>query len=177
MTALDPSLRRTETMAALFVFLAGLATILAAWGFQVIGGFVPCALCLEQRWPYYIGLPLVLVSLVSGRMHGPPWLTRASLALGGAVFLYGAYLGLYHLGAEYAWWAGPVDCAPGGVGMPTDAGNLLEQIENIRIVSCTEASWRFPAEWGLSFAGWNAVISVALGLTAIIAAARKPRAA
>jgi disulfide bond formation protein DsbB len=164
-------------MAALFVFLLGLATILAAWGFQLIGGFVPCALCLEQRWPYYIGLPIVLVSLISGWRGGPAWLTRGALGLGGIVFLYGAYLGLYHAGAEWAWWAGPVDCAPGGVTMPTTAGNLLEQLENIRIVSCTEASWRFPAGWGLSFAGWNAVISVVLGLTAIVAAARKPRAA
>ena len=177
MSALDPALRRTETTAATFVFLAGLATILAAWGFQLIGGFVPCALCLEQRWPYYIGLPLVLVSLVSAWRGGPSWLTRGSLGLGGLVFIYGAYLGLYHAGAEWAWWDGPADCAPGGVGMPTDAGNLLEQLESIRIVSCTEASWRFPAGWGLSFAGWNAVISLVLGLTAIVAAARKPRAA
>lgn len=173
MTTLDTILRRTETMAALFVFVVGLATILAAWGFQLIGGFVPCALCLEQRWPYYIALPIVAVSLVSAWAGGPGWLTRGALALGGIVFLYGTYLALYHVGAEYAWWPGPVDCAPGGVGMPTDAGNLLEQLETIRIVSCTEASWRFPDGWGLSFAGWNAVISVVLGLTAIVAAARK----
>jgi disulfide bond formation protein DsbB len=176
MTAIDPTHRRTETLAALFVFLAGLATILAAWGFQIVGGYLPCALCLEQRWPYYIGLPLVLVSLVSARLSGPAWLTRGSLALGGVVFFYGAYLGLYHAGAEWAWWDGPADCAPGGIAMPTTAESLLEQLEGIRIVSCTDVAWRFPAEWGLSFAGWNAVISLVLGLTAIVAAARKPQA-
>lgn len=171
-------MQNRDLVAPAFVFVVGLATILAAWAFQIFGGYVPCALCLEQRWPYYIGLPLVLVSLISGWTNGPRRLTQGALALAGAAFLYGAYLGLYHAGAEWAWWEGPADCAPGGAVMPTTPGNLLEQLEGIRIVSCTEASWRFPAtEWGLSFAGWNAVISLVLGLTAIVAAARSVRRA
>jgi disulfide bond formation protein DsbB len=164
--------RRFERAAA-FVFVVGLATILAAWGFQIFGGYAPCPLCLQQRWPYYIGLPLVAVSLVSGFAGGPRWLTRGALAAGGIAFLYGAYLGLYHAGAEWAWWPGPADCAPGGGALPTTAGGLLEQLEDIRIVSCTDVAWRFPAGWGLSFAGWNAAISVVLGVTAIVGAARK----
>jgi disulfide bond formation protein DsbB len=170
-------MRNTYATASAFVLFAGAVTILAAWGFQVIGGYVPCALCLEQRIPYYVGLPLALVALISALTKGPPWLTRGALALAGIVFLYGAYLGLYHAGAEWALWEGPADCAPGGAVMPTTAGNLLEQLEGIRIVSCTEAAWRFPAEWGLSFAGWNAVISTVLGVVGIVAAARKPAAA
>jgi disulfide bond formation protein DsbB len=164
-------MQRQDLVAPALVFVAGLATILAAWAFQVIGGYVPCALCLQQRWPYYIGLPLVATSLISGWLNGPRWLTHGALALAGAAFLFGAYLGLYHAGVEWAWWEGPADC--GGTGAGT-SGNILQQIEDIRIVSCTDASWRFPAGWGLSFAGWNAVISLVLGLTAIAAAARKP---
>lgn len=162
---------RTSTFsAAAFVFIVGLATILAAWGFQIAGGYIPCALCLQQRWPYYIGLPLVLVSLLSSWINGPAWLTRGALALGGIVFLYGAYLGLFHAGVEWALWEGPSDCAATPA---SSTGNILEQIEGIQIVPCDQATWRFPAEWGLSFAGWNAVISVVLGLTALVAAARK----
>ncbi|MGD9715218.1 MAG: disulfide bond formation protein B [Thermomicrobiales bacterium] len=172
MLALDPTFRRTETLAASFVLLVGLATILSAWGFQIIGGFEPCALCLEQRIPYYVALPLVLVSLVSAWIDRPAWLARGTLAMAGLVFLYGAYLGIHHAGVEWKWWAGPNDCAVGGA-MPMTADNLLEQLESVRIVSCTEASWRFPAGWGLSFAGWNAVISLVLGIVAIAAAARK----
>jgi disulfide bond formation protein DsbB len=165
---------RNDLLAPALVFIVGLATILGAWAFQIFGGYVPCALCLQQRWPYYVGLPLVAVSLISGWLGWPRWLTHGTLALAGAAFLYGSYLGLYHAGAEWAWWEGPADCAPGGAAMPTTPDNLMEQLEGIRIVSCTEASWRFPAEWGLSFAGWNAVISLVLGLTAIVAAARRP---
>lgn len=162
---------RRDLAPQLFIFVLGLATILGAWGFQILGGYVPCALCLQQRWPYYVGLPLVLVSLLSGWFGGPQWLTRGALTLAGLVFFYGAYLGLYHAGAEWNFWPGPADC--GATGAPT-GGDILSQIQDIRIVSCTEASWRFPPEWGLSFAGWNAVISMVLALTAIVTAARKP---
>ena len=65
-----------------FVFILGLATILGAWAFQIVGGYVPCALCLQERWPYYIGLPVALVALVSASMNGPDWLTRGALAVG-----------------------------------------------------------------------------------------------
>ncbi|MEP3665226.1 MAG: disulfide bond formation protein B, partial [Roseibium sp.] len=52
---------KSETMARYatgLLLLGGLAAIATAWGFQLVGGFVPCKLCLEQRIPYYAGLPL-----------------------------------------------------------------------------------------------------------------------
>jgi hypothetical protein len=42
----------------------------------------------------------------------------------------------------------------------------------MRVVSCTEASWRFPAGWGLSFAGWNAALSLLLVAVALWGATR-----
>ena len=133
------------------VFLVGLATIAAAWGFQLVGGYVPCKLCLEERIPYYVGVPLALVALATALAQAPAWVTRLLLALVAIVFLYGAYLGTYHAGAEWGWWPGPSDC--GSTGALTNTGDLLNKLKNIRIVSCTEASWRFPGGWGLSFAG------------------------
>ena len=44
------------TWGAATLFLA-LAVILTALGTQYIGGYVPCALCLQQRWAYYAGIP------------------------------------------------------------------------------------------------------------------------
>ncbi|CAN5168553.1 disulfide bond formation protein B [soil metagenome] len=155
-----------------FVFLVGLATICGAWVFQLVGGYVPCALCLQERLPYYIGVPLALVSLVAALARAPAWVSRVTLALAGIVFLYGLYLGTYHAGAEWSWWPGPSDC--GGTGLQSGStGDLLNALKGIRIVSCTEAAWRFPsARWGLSFAGWNAAISLALGAVALYGAAR-----
>jgi disulfide bond formation protein DsbB len=162
------ALRRPETSAA-FVFALGLATIAAAWGFQLIGGYVPCALCLEERIPYYVGLPLALLALLAARMGGPSWLVRGALVLAAVTFAYGAYLGVYHAGAEWGWWEGPTDCGAGGAGQATTAEELANQLKNIRIVSCTEASFRFL---GLSFAGWNAVVSVVLAVAALLGATR-----
>jgi disulfide bond formation protein DsbB len=162
---------RRDSLAPAFVFVAGLATILAAWGFQIVGGYVPCALCLQERWPYYIGLPVAFVALANALANGPAWLTRLALAVAGIVFLYGAYLGTYHAGAEWGWWPGPIDCGATGAA-PSTTGNLLDQLQNIHIVSCTEASWRFPAGWGLSFAGWNAVVSLVLAAVAAVGAVR-----
>lgn len=158
---------------AVAVLALGLATIAGAWGFQLIGGYVPCALCLKERIPYYVGLPLVLVAVIAARRGGPPWLVRGALALAAIAFACGAALGTYHAGAEWGWWPGPADCGTGGGGTTGSTADLLNQLKGIRIVSCTDAPFRFPAAgWGLSFAGWNAVISTVLTLGALLGFAR-----
>jgi disulfide bond formation protein DsbB len=158
--------------AAIALLVIGLATIGAAWAFEVIGGYVPCPLCLQERIPYYIGLPLALVALV---LSPRPWPSRALLFLTAVTFIVSAGLGIYHAGAEWAWWEGPASCAAAG-GTAGSVGDLLDSLENIRVVSCTDPSWRFPdAFWGLSFAGWNAAISVVLAAIAMLGAlAMKP---
>jgi Disulfide bond formation protein DsbB len=44
--------------AALAVAIVGAATIAGAWFFELVLKLRPCPLCLEQRVPYYIGIPL-----------------------------------------------------------------------------------------------------------------------
>ena len=46
--------------AALAVAIVGAATIAGAWFFELVLKLRPCPLCLEQRVPYYIGIPLAL---------------------------------------------------------------------------------------------------------------------
>ncbi|WP_305987887.1 disulfide bond formation protein B [Roseibium sp. MMSF_3544] len=147
------------------VLLGGLVVIATAWGFQLIGGYVPCKLCLEQRIPYYAGLPLTALALIlmaQGRK------TLAMLVLLGvtAIFAYGTGLGIYQAGAEWSFWAGPSDCG-GGTTAPASAANMLQALQSTRVVSCTEASWRML---GLSFAGWNAVASAGLAAFSLLAA-------
>jgi disulfide bond formation protein DsbB len=159
-----------------FVLALAVATIAAAWGFELIGGYVPCALCLTERIPYYVGIPVALAALLAALFGGPAWLRRLLLLAVALVFAYGAYLGLYHAGAEWGFWLGPADCAAGSAPPTTSAADILARIEGMRVVSCTEASWRFPAGWGLSFAGWNAAVSIVLVAAALWGALR-PRTA
>lgn len=157
----------TPRTAALVVTLVAAATIGTALFFQYGLGYVPCALCFLQRWPYYVALPLGLVAIT---LAGRPMTGRGLLALLGVVFVVSAGLGAYHAGVEWGWFAGPADC-----GGATDFGggesldDFLGALEDTRIVSCTEAAFRVL---GLSMAGWNAVISLGLAGLAFAAAAR-----
>jgi len=162
----------SRRLLAALAFLLGLATILGAWGFQVIGGYVPCELCLKERIPYYVGLPLILIALIALLAKAPAWVGRTLLGLAGLAFVCGVALGVYHAGAEWRWWPGPSDCAGGG-GPTATTTDLLNALNNIHVVSCTDAAFRFPAGWGLSFAGWNAVVCAVLVVLAAAAVARK----
>jgi disulfide bond formation protein DsbB len=164
---MTPILRR-EWFAPAALLVLGLATILGAWGFQLIGGYVPCKLCLEQRVPYYVGLPMALAALLAALAGAKPTVVRLLLIVAGLTFAMGIYLGTYQAGAEWKLWAGPTDCGATGSGTQSTA-DLLNQLKNIHVVSCTEASWRFLF---LSFAGWNAVASVVLVAIAIWGAFR-----
>ena len=71
----------------------------------------------------------------------------------------GAALAAYHAGIEWQWWQGPQACAGG-----TGPSGTLPDLSGARIIRCDEAPWRFL---GLSFAGWNAVISLLLAAIAL----------
>jgi disulfide bond formation protein DsbB len=142
-------------------YAAGAATLLLAIGtislalaFEWIGGYRPCPLCLMERWAYYAAIPGLFVALVLLRAG---WLRSAGLLffLISLAFLANTGLGVYHAGAEWGFWPGPDTCAtapPANLG----SGNLLESLQRSDVVRCDKAPWTFL---GLSFAGWNAVVS------------------
>ena len=141
---------------AAMLFLATM-TILAALGFEHIGSYVPCPLCLQQRYAYYAGVPLLFTALVVLSTEHKPWAALIFLAVG-LFFLANAGLGVYQAGAEWKFWPGPTTCATVQP-ITGSAGDLLKRLETTATVSCDEASWRLA---GLSFAGWNAVVSLLL---------------
>ncbi|MBF9198201.1 disulfide bond formation protein B [Microvirga terrestris] len=147
--------------AALAVALGAAATISGALVFEHVFGYVPCKLCLIQRNPYYIAIPLGLAAALL-----PPRWTRVGLWLLALIFVVSAGLGAYHSGVEWRVFAGPSDCGGGAGAGAGNVGDFLNQLQNTRVVSCTEAAWRFL---GLSLAGWNVLIS--LGLAAFAAKA------
>ncbi|MCB8819719.1 disulfide bond formation protein B [Microvirga rosea] len=156
--------RLTMRQAALALALAAAAAVGGALVFQHVWGYQPCKLCLEQRYPYYLGIPLALVTA----LLPPPWI-RIGLWCLALVFLVSIGMGVYHAGVEWGFWLGPSDCGGGSAPGTGNVGDLLGQLSNIRVVSCTEAAWRFL---GLSLAGWNALISGALAALAGFAALR-----
>ena len=146
----------TGRLAACLVFLVASATIAGALASQHVFGLVPCKLCLLQRWPYYVGVPLAALTMV------PPsgsTASRTGLLLLSLVFLASIGLGAYHAGVEWGWFLGPSDCGGGFGAAPSGVGDFMRSLDGIRVVSCTEAAWRFL---GLSLAGWNTLVSLGL---------------
>jgi disulfide bond formation protein DsbB len=83
--------------------------------------------------------------------------------------LVSAALGAYHTGVEWRWWPGPTECS-GPMTDFTTSGPLLSQLQSIHVVRCDEAAWRFL---GLSLAGYNVLISLALAAIAALGLMRR----
>ncbi len=145
-------------------FLVALATIAGAWGSQLIGGLVPCELCLEQRMAYYWGLPvLALVLLLWNRLPRP--VLVVGLLVAASIFIWSTYMGGYHAGVEMKLWPGPTACT--GTGVDVSFGDL-SNINATRVVPCDAIQFRFL---GITLAGYNAIISALIVLALLAAAA------
>ena len=156
---------RAAYRAGATVLLGSTGIILLALAFEYIGGYKPCELCLQQRYAYYAAIPATFLALVlmSARLHT---LAMAVLALVALAYIANAGLAVYQAGAEWKFWPGPSTCsAPGD--LSKDVGDLMRRLRRATPIRCDEASWRFL---GLSFAGWNVLISLALSAMAVTAA-------
>ena len=133
--------------------------LLGAFAFQYLGGLAPCKMCIWQRWPH--GLAIV-IGLIAWRAGIFAW-------LGGLVVAVGAGIGFYHAGVETGLFSGPDSCTSGPIGNQS-AEELLASILNTPLVRCDEIAWSL---FGISMAGWNAVLSVVLVVFWIKAAVAK----
>jgi disulfide bond formation protein DsbB len=158
---------RRAAVAALLVAVGGAATILGAYFFQYVLKLPPCPLCLEQRIPYYVAIPLALVLAFAAAKAAPLALVRLGLVVLALVMLVGAGLGAYHAGIEWGLWKGPTECS-GALPTLGSASDLMSQMQGAVVVRCDQAAWRFL---GLSLAGYNVLISLALAAIALVGAA------
>ncbi|HWB45154.1 MAG TPA: disulfide bond formation protein B [Hyphomicrobiaceae bacterium] len=172
LTTADPARSAAYRLGALTLFGA-VAVILAALAFQYWGGYQPCPLCLQQRYAYYAGIPVLFIALVliGAGYRRLAALLFAAVALG---FLVNAGLGIYQSGMEWKFWDAPTTCTAEATSAPgTGSGSMLERLSRAKAVRCDEPAFRFL---GLSFAGWNVVTSLLLLLGATGAALKSVRA-
>jgi len=146
-----------------FLLLVMSATVLTALGLQYLGGYIPCKLCLEERIPYYSGLPLMVIALLlSGRL--PALMIRLLFLVLALLMLYNAGLSVYHAGAEWKFWPGPTDCTTAAAIVIDSTAGLLDSLDAARPAACDEASLTVL---GLSLAGWNGLVSLSLTFVAL----------
>jgi disulfide bond formation protein DsbB len=154
--------RLTQLQIALIILVIAAATLGGAWIFQ-LNGYAPCELCLKQRIPYYIGVPLALITVLAVVRHQNTLLLPDFIGLA-LLFGFSTLFGIYHSGVEWGFWQGPTDCT----GSLTQAGSVndfLKQLQTVKVVRCDAVAIRIL---GLSLAGWNAVISAGLFALAIM---------
>lgn len=146
----------------ILIAAAGSATLLlAAFGFQHIGGLWPCTLCLWQRWPHAAAVVLGVLGLALPQRIWP--------ILGGIAVLTSAAIALFHVGVEQTWWEGLATCTADTMGNVSVEDLLNTDVTVGAPVRCDAIAW---AMFGISMAGWNMLVS--LGLAAVwFGAARK----
>lgn len=152
----------TPLRAVSIILVVSLLTIGGAWVFEY-AGYLPCELCLKQRWAYYGIIPFALILLAAGR--GQPGFLRAGLVVLTLAWLGSMAFGIFHSGVEWGWWPGPSSC--------TGTGGFTGGLPDLSkpVVMCDKPAIRIL---GLSLAGWNAIISLAMAALAMLALRRKP---
>ena len=159
---MDDRARLKPQSAALTIAAIAAATLGGAWYFELVLGLAPCPLCLDQRVPYYVAIPLALLLAALARDPGRARHLRTGFYLLAFLFVIAAGLGIYHAGIEWKLWAGPATCAGATL---TPPGDILSSLRApTRFVPCDEAAWRLL---GISLAGYNALIAGALALFAL----------
>ena len=142
--------------------IIGALTICSVYFFQYVLGYPPCPLCFEQRNAFYVSVPLAAL-LWLGAGHGASSkVMLAGFAVITAAMLWNTGLSAYHAGVEWKFWPGPIDCS-GPINSIGSTGNLLKSLQDIRIVRCDEAAWRFL---GISLAGYDVLVSLFLAAVA-----------
>ena len=160
-------------ISALLLFALSSAVTLSALGFEHIGGYKPCPLCLIERQAWYFTIVAsAFVFLGSKSKFDGGYIALLLIGLIGLGFLYNAYLAGFHAGIEWKWWAGPTSCTGDQLNkLGGGAGGLLEALNQTKVIRCDIAEFRL---FGLSFSGYNFLLSllasaIALGTWLIVA--------
>jgi disulfide bond formation protein DsbB len=131
-------------LARLIALVVPLALLGGALGSQYLGGLHPCEMCYWQRWPH--GAAIVLAAAA----FAMPARARMLTALAAGAIAISGLIGVYHAGVELKWWEGMTTCTAGG------ALNL-DQLMKVPLIRCDQIQWSL---FGVSMAGWNAIISL-----------------
>ncbi|MGD9965323.1 MAG: disulfide bond formation protein B [Hyphomonadaceae bacterium] len=139
-------------------FIASGAMLAAAiLYFQNYLGLQPCPLCLQQRYWHWGVVGVSALALFVSWLK-PAWAGWA-IVIVGLVLLGSAAMGAYHVAVEQKWVV--AQCDVGGAIDPSQLGlgNLPDG--ELRPPRCDEIAWSL---WGVSMAGYNAILSLLLAL-------------
>jgi disulfide bond formation protein DsbB len=148
--------------AAAMILLASAATVGGAFAFQYLGGYAPCILCWWQRYAHFAVIGFALLAL----LPVGPSIRMGLLFCAGAAALTGTGIAVFHVGVEQHWWQGTAECGS-TLGPAGSIEELRQRLLMQPVVRCDEVAWSL---FGISMAGYNALISLGLAVLAFASA-------
>jgi disulfide bond formation protein DsbB len=150
--------RRPPRTLAVLAALGAATALGVAYGAEVWGELVPCALCLLERGPYRIVVVLGLLAAIAPRR-----LARTLLALAVAALLTDAAIAAVHVGVELHWWPSPLpECAAPHL----SGGSIAERLASMPArpsKPCDEPTFLIPG-LPLSMAAMNLLFALAFSV-------------
>ena len=135
--------------------LASSLMLLSAFYLEYFQGALPCDLCITQRWFHGLIITYSLISIfILEKFINVKIFILIVLSF---TWLASAIAGLYHFGIEMNFWLGPDDCSS-NIDFSKD---LLTYLLNKSPIKCDEIMFKI---FGLSLAGWNALLSFLMSL-------------
>ncbi|MSP82501.1 MAG: disulfide bond formation protein B [Alphaproteobacteria bacterium] len=162
------TLRGTSRYTGLALALGSGAALLVALYFQYVEGLPPCPLCIDQRYAHGAAIAFALLAFAAWRHRLAAVATLSLVALADGA---GAGIALFHVGVEQHWWAGPEECT-GTVATGQSVEDLAAQLMAAAPVRCDAVLWSL---FGVSMAGYNALLSAVLSIAAATGAALRAR--
>ena len=154
-------------LVASLAFLVGLASVAAGLAWQYIGGVMPSELAQQQRLCHYLGILVLGIVIIFWRRSRLAW-QYVAMAVLIAAFLWSAGLSALQAGIEWGLWPDQAAC-------PNPAGGMwLETLGGIMPIECNVVQLRI---FGLSLAGYNALVSLAIALLLVLAIVMRTRGA
>jgi disulfide bond formation protein DsbB len=153
----------------LIIFASGAMLAAAVFYFQDYLGLQPCPLCMQQRYWHWAVLGVSALAFVATRVQ-PKWINWAIVIIG-LVLLGSAAMGAYHVAVEQKWVV--AQCDIGGHVDPSQLSWDTLPDEELRPPRCDEIAWSM---FGISMAGYNAIMSLLLALASFYVALSGKRA-
>ena len=129
-------------------------TIILALIIQYWLGHEPCKLCLYQRIPYFLAIPLIIKILFFKKYE------KIILLILALIFVSSSALAFYHFGIEQGFFSESLVCEVKDLSKLLSKEQLLEQLKQ-NSVSCKDVSFKV---FGLSLAAINTIFSLFLSV-------------
>jgi disulfide bond formation protein DsbB len=165
--ARSPLLPSAEA-ARLIALLLPLALLGGAFGSQYFGGLYPCEMCWWQRYAHMAALVPAALAFTAPASTSR---SRALISLAALAIAVSGGIGVYHAGVEAKIFQGFTTCTA-NVHHGASTADLLKEITHAPLFRCDEVQWSF---FGISMAGWNAIISLTGVATIVILLAKAVR--